>query len=115
MKRLIVIACMASLVFAMEERDVEQEIASTRSVEVLSEKMQKAPKQYRHRYLEAIKAIVAEENEAKREAMMNSLTGNGRGNGQGGGGSGSGSGSGSGGGSGGGKGGGNGGRGRGGK
>ena len=113
MKRLLVIACMASLVFAMEERDVEQEIASTRSVEVLSEKMQKAPKQYRHRYLEAIKAIVAEENEAKREAMMNSLTGNGRGNGQGGGGSGSGSGSG--GGSGGGKGGGNGGGGRGGK
>ena len=113
MKRLIVIACMASLVFAMGESDVEQEIASTRSVEVLSEKMQKAPKQYRHRYLEAIKAIVAEENEAKREAMMNSLTGNGRGNGQGGGGSGSGSGSG--GGSGGGKGGGNGGGGRGGK
>ena len=104
---------MASLLIAMGESDVEQEIASTRSVEVLSEKMQKAPKQYRHRYLEAIKAIVAEENEAKREAMMNSLTGNGRGNGQGGGGSGSGSGSG--GGSGGGKGGGNGGGGRGGK
>ena len=113
MKRLIVIACMASLLIAMGESDVEQEIASTRSVEGLSEKMQKAPKQYRHRYLEAIKAIVAEENEAKREAMMNSLTGNGRGNGQGGGGSGSGSGSG--GGSGGGKGGGNGGGGRGGK
>lgn len=113
MKRLIVIACMASLLVAMEESDVEQEIASTRSVEVLSEKMQKAPKQYRHRYLEAIKVIVAEENEAKREAMMHSLTGNGRGNGQGGGGSGSGSGSG--GGSGGGKGGGNGGGGRGGK
>lgn len=101
MKSFIVLFAMVCLLGAMDESDVEQEIASTRNVAVLSQKMQNAPKQYRHRYLEAIKAIVAQENEAKRDEMMHSLTGNARGSGQG-----SGSGSGSGGGSGGGKGGG---------
>lgn len=106
MKRFIVFFSVVCFLWAMDESDVEQEIASTRNVEALSQKMQNAPKQYRHRYLEAIKAIVAQENEAKRDEMMHSLTGNARG---------SGSGSGSGGGSGGGKGGGNGGGGKGGK
>ncbi len=112
MKRFIVFFSVACFLWAMDESDVEQEITSTRSVEALSQKMQNAPKQYRHRYLEAIKSIVAEENEARRDEMMHSLTGNARGSGQGGG---SGSGSGSGGGSGGGKGGGGNGGGRGGK
>lgn len=114
MKRFIVLFSVVCFLWAMDESEVDQEIASTRNVEDLSQKMQNAPKQYRHRYLEAIKAIVAQENEAKRDAMMHSLTGNARGSGQGGG-SGSGAGSGSGGGSGGGKGGGNGGGGKGGK
>jgi len=89
---------------AMDERDVEQEIASVRSVEALSERMEQAPKQYRQRYLEAIKTLVSEENEAKRGAMMHSLTGSrggGNGGAQGGGSGGSGSGGGSGGGGGG--------------
>jgi uncharacterized membrane protein YgcG len=110
MKWLMFFLSLSVSVWAMDESDVEREIATTRSVEALSQKMENAPKQYRHRYLEAIKALVVEENTAKREAMMQSLTGSGRGGGgNAGGGSGSGSGSG-----GGGKGGGNGG-GRGGK
>ena len=112
MKGLMFFLTLSVSVWAMDERDVEREIASTRSVEALSQKMEYAPKQYRHRYLDAIKALVVEENTAKREAMMHSLTGSGRGGGGGNAGGGSGSG---GGGSGGGKGGGNGGGGRGGK
>ena len=68
---------------AMDENAVEREIASTKSVEALSAQMEHAPKQYRHRYLEAIKAIVVQENEAKRDAMMHSLTGSRGGNGGG--------------------------------
>jgi len=108
MKWLLFFLTLSVSVLAMDESDVEKEIATTRSVEALSQKMENAPKQYRPRYLDAIKALVVEENIAKREAMMHSLTGSGRGGGGGNAGGGSGSGSG-GGGSGGGKGGGNGG------
>jgi len=108
MRWLLFFLSLSVSVWAMDESDVQREIEGTRSVEALSQKMEQAPKQYRNRYLDAIKALVVEENTAKREAMMHSLTGSGRGSGGGNAGGGSGSGSG-GGGSGGGKGGGNGG------
>ena len=112
MKRLVWVFGLSLSLWGMEEADVERDIALSKSVEALSAQMEQAPKQNRHRYLEAIKAIVSEENEAKRGAMMHSLTGSrggGNGGAQGGGSGGSGSGGG------GGKGGGNGGGGKGGK
>lgn len=83
MRWLLVVLVLCLGLEAMDEQEVEREIASTQSVEALSIQMEHAPKQYRHRYLEAIKAIVAEENEVKRDAMMRSLTGSRSGNGGG--------------------------------
>jgi len=85
MKWWILFLTLSVAVWAMDEGDVERDITEIRSVERLSERMEHVPKQYRHRYLEAIKSLVVEENEAKREAMMHSLTGGRRGGGNGGG------------------------------
>jgi len=101
MKRLVWVFGLSLSLWGMEEADVERDIASIKSVEALSTQMEQAPKQYRQRYLEAIKTLVSEENEAKRGAMMHSLTGSrggGNGGAQGGGSGGSGSGGGGGGG-----------------
>ena len=98
MKWLMLVLSITLGLWAMDENDVTRDIMSTRNVEELSAKMQNAPKEYRHHYLEAIKTLVAEENEARRSERMNALTGRGGGNGSGGAGSGSGGGSGGGGG-----------------
>ena len=92
MKWLMFVLSIALSLCAMDENDVARDIASTRDVEVLSAQMQNAPKEYRHRYLEAIKTLVAEENEARRSERMHALTGRSGGNGGGSGGAGSGSG-----------------------
>ena len=107
MRGVALFLCALCFAWAMDEADVERDIAQTRSVEALSLKMHDAPKEYRHRYVEAIKVLVAQENEEKLNAMVNSLTGRGRdgGHGQGGGGGSGGKGGGGGGGKGGGRGG----------
>lgn len=79
MRGLALLLCALCFAWGMDEADVERDIAQTRSVEALSLKMHDVPKEYRHRYVEAIKALVAQENEEKRNAMLNSLTGKGRG------------------------------------
>lgn len=79
-----------SALFGMDETGLREEIAKSRSIEVLSQQMQEAPKEYRHYYIEAIKRLVVEENELKQQEMLESLRGRrghgGRGNGGGGGG-----------------------------
>lgn len=75
MKYLSILVWISVMLYAMDEADVEREIATASSVEELSTKMQEAPKQYRHRYVNAIKKRVSEENEMKRVQMMESLTG----------------------------------------
>ncbi len=77
-----------SALFGMDETGLREEIAKSRSIEVLSQQMQEAPKEYRHYYIEAIKRLVIEENELKQHEMMESLNGRrgrgGRGSGGGG-------------------------------
>lgn len=120
---------MASVVFAFDENSVKTDIAEAQSVEALVSKMQQAPKEFRHRYIEAITEKTSLHNQQKRELLtqemidqinaekaqenrhINGLTGsnnggNGSGSGSGGGKGGGGSGSGGGGKGGGGKGGG---------
>lgn len=75
MKYLSILVWISVMLYAMDEADVEREIAIALSVEELSTKMQEAPKQYRHHYINAIKKRVSEENEMKRVQMMESLTG----------------------------------------
>ena len=77
MRGVALFLCALCFAWGMDEADVERDIAQTRSVEALSLKMHDAPKEYRHRYVEAIKVLVAQENEEKRNAMLNSLTGKG--------------------------------------
>lgn len=80
----------AGMLWSMDETSIREEIAKSRSIEVLSQQMQEAPKEYRHYYIEAIKRLVVEENELKQQEMLESLRGRrghgGRGNGGGGGG-----------------------------
>lgn len=121
--RLLII--MASALYAFDENSVKADIAEAQSVEALVSKMQQAPKEFRHRYIEAITEKTSLHNQQKRElltqemidqintekakenAHVTGLTGGGNGSGSGSGtGSGSGGSSGSGSGSGGGKGGG---------
>ena len=73
MKALGVLVCMSLVLCAMDEVDVKMQIELTRNVEQLSTHMQKAPHEHRHLYVEAIKALVAEENEAKRAVMAEAL------------------------------------------
>ena len=112
MRYCLMIFFSAIFVFAIDEKQVEQEIANAQSVEALTTRMHVAPVQYRYKYIQAIKEKVALENEERRVRMMEELVGNketqnsinsrgGRGGGNGGGGSGGGGGGGHGGGGGG--------------
>ena len=119
---LLLCVVIISVLYAFDENSVKADIAEAQSVETLVEKMQQAPKAFRHYYIEAITEKTSQHNQQKRElltqemidqinaekandnAHVSGLTGSGGGNGSGGGGSGSGSSGGSGSGSGGGKG-----------
>lgn len=115
-----------TLLCAFDDTSIDADIANAQSVDELVAKMQQAPKEFRHRYIDAITEKTSMHNQQKREllaqemidqinaqkAQEGGLTGNSNGNSGGGAGSGSGSGKGGGGsgsGSGGGKGGGRGG------
>lgn len=73
MKYWIVLCCFSLFAYAMNEAEVQEEVVTHRNVEELSTLMQRAPAEYRHYYLEAIKAIVAEENAEKRARMLESF------------------------------------------
>lgn len=59
--------------YAFNEKDVEQEIQTSKSIEELTTHMISAPKQFRQRYIQAIKERARIENEAKREQLMSDL------------------------------------------
>ena len=96
MKKTILICLLAFHLQAQEDTAISQEIQKTQSIDELNTQMQNAPRQYRHRYIQAIKERTRIENEAKREQLLfeistkksddittqqiNALTGN-RGNG----------------------------------
>ena len=52
---------------------IDQEIKNTSTIDDLTTKMNNAPKQYRHRYIQAIKERSADENQAKRALAMQAL------------------------------------------
>ena len=59
--------------YAFDEKDVEQEIQTSKSIEELTTHMISAPRQFRQRYIQAIKERARIENEAKREQLMSDL------------------------------------------
>lgn len=73
MKHLTLFCLLVLCLYALDENDVVQEIQNTKSIEELSTQMQYAPRQYRHRYIQAIKERARIENEAKREQLMSTL------------------------------------------
>lgn len=62
------------LLYASDEAQIEEDITKTQSIDELTTKMQYAPRQYRHRYIQAIKERVMQENQAKRQQLMQSLS-----------------------------------------
>lgn len=89
-----------SVLYAFDETQVNADIAQAQSVEALVSKMQQAPKEFRHRYIEAITEKTSLHNQQKRELLTQEmidqinaekgnvhttgLTGGGNGNGAGG-------------------------------
>ncbi|WP_263832672.1 hypothetical protein [Sulfurospirillum oryzae] len=73
MKHLTLFCLLVLCLYALDENDVAQEIQNAKTIEELSTQMQNAPRQYRHRYIQAIKERARIENEAKREQMMSTL------------------------------------------
>lgn len=73
MKHLTLFCLLVVCLFALDENDVAEEIQKTKSIEELSTQMQYAPRQYRHRYIQAIKERTRIENETKRKQLMSAL------------------------------------------
>lgn len=67
--------CLLTLqLYALDEHDITQEIQNTQNMEELTTQMHYAPRQYRHRYIQAIKERARVENEAKRQQLMSELS-----------------------------------------
>jgi len=70
-KRLFLGLSFAACLYA--EDIIDQEIQNSSTIDELTTKMNNAPRQYRHRYIQAIKERSADENQAKRALAMQSL------------------------------------------
>ncbi|ATB69398.1 hypothetical protein SJPD1_1288 [Sulfurospirillum diekertiae] len=69
------IFCLLTLqLYALDDNDITQEIQKTQNMDELTTQMHSAPRQYRHRYIQAIKERARVENEAKREQLMSELS-----------------------------------------
>jgi len=74
MKHTILLALATLQLYALDDNDITQEIQKTQNMEELTTQMHSAPRQYRHRYIQAIKERARVENEAKREQLMSELS-----------------------------------------
>lgn len=70
MKYLVWLGWLTLELFALDENDVNHEIQNSQNMEELTTHMQRAPRQYRHRYIQAIKERARVENETKREQLL---------------------------------------------
>ncbi len=62
-----------SVLYAFDENSVKADIAEAQSVETLVEKMQQAPKAFRHYYIEAITEKTSQHNQQKRELLTQEM------------------------------------------
>ena len=62
-----------SVLYAFDENSVKADIAEAQSVEALVEKMQQAPKAFRHYYIEAITEKTSQHNQQKRELLTQEM------------------------------------------
>lgn len=69
----IMLVFLAFQLFAQEDTTISEEIQKTKNIDELNTQMQNAPRQYRHRYIQAIKERARAENEAKREQLLSHL------------------------------------------
>jgi len=62
-----------SVLYAFDETNVKADIAEAQSVEALVSKMQQAPHEFRHRYIEAITEKTSLHNQQKRELLTQEM------------------------------------------
>lgn len=74
MKQILLLwIAIASMVYAFDDNSVKADIAEAQSVEALVSKMQQAPKEFRHRYIEAITEKTSLHNQQKRELLTQEM------------------------------------------